>query len=231
VNVAEALNSRVTCRAFLDQQVPEQTVRAILAGATRAPSGGNIQPQHVWALAGEDLRKLSGLVVEKVRAGELSDGPAEYDVFPPAMKEPYLSRRWQVGADMYAALGATHYDSDTLKRQIVSNFEFFGAPVGLFFAIDRSMKVGQWSDLGMYIMAVMLLAREHGLHTAPMESWAMFPRTVAAHLGMPPELMLFCGMALGVMDETHPVNRWRARRMALEDFAKFRGFPPAGPTS
>jgi hypothetical protein len=29
--------------------------------------------------------------------------------------------------------------------------EFFGAPVGIFFLIDRKMGPPQWSDLGMYI--------------------------------------------------------------------------------
>lgn len=224
MKVTEALVSRITCRAFLDTPVPEQTVRAILKGATRAPSGGNLQPQHVWALSGADLKALTTAVANRVLAGELTDGPTEYNVFPTVLKEPYLSRRWQVGADMYTALNITRLDPDLFKQHLARNYEFFGAPVGLFFAIDRDMQQGQWSDLGMYIMSVMLLAREHGLHTAPLEAWANFPRTVAAHVNMPPELMLFCGMALGVMDTNDPVNRWRARRIDLDEFVRFRGF-------
>lgn len=232
MNLIEAMNTRITCRAFLDTPVPEETVRAILKGATRAPSGGNLQPQHVWALAGDDLKTLTTAVSNRVLAGELNDGPPDYNVFPVAMKEPYLTRRSQVGADMYSALNITRFDYEDFKQHLARNFQFFGAPVGLFFAIDRDMQQGQWSDLGMYIMSVMLLAREHGLHTAPLEAWANFPRTVAAHVNMPNELMLFCGMAMGVMDTEHPVNRWRARRAELAEFAHFRGFatqPEAAP--
>lgn len=224
MNLVEAMNSRITCRAFLDTAVPEETVRAILKGATRAPSGGNLQPQYVWALTGDDLKALTTAVSNRVLAGELNDGPPDYNVFPIALKEPYLTRRSQVGADMYNALGITRFDYELFKQHLARNFQFFGAPVGLFFAIDRDMQQGQWSDLGMYIMSVMLLAREHGLHTAPLEAWANFPRTVAAHVNMPKELMLFCGMALGVMDTEHPVNRWRARRADLAEFVHFRGF-------
>ena len=36
--------------------------------------------------------------------------------------------------------------------------------------------------------------------------------------------MLFCGMALGEMDDADPVNRIRTERAALEDFAVFGGF-------
>jgi nitroreductase len=224
MSVTEALATRLTCRSFLATPVPGQTVRAILEGATRAPSGGNLQPQHVWVLTGARLTTLVDTVVAKVRAGQFGDGVVDYAVFPPLLKEPYGTRRWQVGADMYAAIGVTRLDVEGIAAHLEANFRFFGAPVGLFFAIDRDMQQGQWSDLGMYVMAVMLLAREHGLHTAALESWALWPRTVAAHLGMPDELMLFCGMALGHMDEAAPINRWRARRAALHEFARIEGF-------
>jgi nitroreductase len=224
MSVTDALESRLTCRAFLDTPVSGETVRAILTDATRAPSGGNIQPQHVWALTGAPLHALVSEVVAQVRAGQLGEGAMDYAVFPPVLNEPYMSRRWQVGADMYAAIGVTRLDVEGIGAQLVRNFQFFGAPVGLFFAIDRDMQQGQWSDLGMYVMAVMLLAREHGLHTAALESWAMWPRTVAAHIGMPDNLMLFCGMALGEMDAAAPINRWRARRAALSEFATLQGF-------
>lgn len=222
--VTEALETRLTCRAFRPTPVSGATVRAILRAATRAPSGGNLQPQHVWALTGAPLSALIDDVVAKVRAGQIGDGTMDYAVFPPTLKEPYGARRWQVGADMYAAIGVTRLDVEGIAAQLEANFRFFGAPVGLFFAIDRDMQQGQWSDLGMYIMAVMLLAREHGLHTAALESWALWPRTVARHLGMPDEIMLFCGMAVGEMDEGAPINSWRARRANLDEFARLAGF-------
>ncbi len=224
MRVSEALDTRITCRAFLDTPVPEATVKAILAGASRAPSGGNLQPQFVWALTGDNLARLEAIVLERVAAGELADGATEYQIYPPVMKEPYKSRRSKVGADMYAAIGVTRDDVVGEMERFAQNFAFFGAPVGMFFAIDRGMQQGQRSDLGMYIMSVMLLAREHGLHTAPLESWALWPRTVRAFVGMPPELMLFCGLALGHMDTSHPINRWHAERAPLSEFAVLQGF-------
>ena len=44
MKVSDALQSRITCRAFLPDPVPAATVRAILDGAKQAPSGGNLQP-------------------------------------------------------------------------------------------------------------------------------------------------------------------------------------------
>ena len=53
MKVSEAINTRITTRAFLDKPVPAETLRAILETAKRAPSGGNLQPWHVWVVTGE----------------------------------------------------------------------------------------------------------------------------------------------------------------------------------
>jgi hypothetical protein len=41
---------------------------------------------------------------------------------------------------------------------------------------------------------------------------------------LPPELMIYCGMALGHADPSVAVNRLRSDRAPLEEFASFRGF-------
>ena len=82
----------------------------------------------------------------------------------------------------------------------------------------------QWSDLGGYIQTVMLLARGYGLHSCGQEAWTHWHKTIYALLGTPPELMLFCGIALGYADETAPINSWRAPRVPPAEFASFSGF-------
>jgi len=71
---------------------------------------------------------------------------------------------------------------------------------------------------------VMLLAREHGLDTCAQEAWSVWHRTVGEFLRLPPELLLFAGMALGYRDESAPINRLRTDRAPLEEFAELRGF-------
>ncbi|HUN26608.1 MAG TPA: nitroreductase [Steroidobacteraceae bacterium] len=223
MNVTEAVDSRMSCRAFLDTPIPEATVREVLDVARRAPSGGNLQPWIVHALTGQPLQAL----IERVRAKAL-DQPlgegTEYNIYPPNLKEPYRSRRFKCGEDLYALIGIPREERERRLRQYAKNFEFFGAPVGLFFVIDRGMGQDQWADLGMFMQSIMLLAREHGLHTCPQESWAGWHKTIGEFLGLPPELMLFCGMALGFRDESAPINRLRTDRASIEEFASFHGF-------
>jgi nitroreductase len=223
MNVTEAIQSRMSCRAFLPTPVPEATVRAILETARRAPSGGNLQPWRVYALAGEPLAQLLHTVQGKLFSHPRGEG-SEYDIYPAALGEPYRSRRYKCGEDMYATIGVTREDKPARLRQFAQNYALFGAPVGLFFFIDRQMGPPQWSDLGMYMQTVMLLAREHGLHTCAQEAWSVWYRTVGECLAAPAELMLFSGMALGHRDESAPINRLRTDRAPLAEIAELRGF-------
>jgi nitroreductase len=223
VNVTEAIETRTSCRAFLPTPVPEETVRSILDTARRAPSGGNLQPWHVYALAGDPLEQLLAAVRGKLFSHPRGEG-SEYDIYPANLGEPYRSRRFKCGEDMYATIDVPRENKPARLMQFARNYRLFGAPVGLFFFIDRQMGPPQWSDLGMFMQSVMLLAREHGLHTCAQEAWSVWYRTVGEFLRVPPELMLFSGMALGHRDESAPINRLRTDRAPLEEIAVFRGF-------
>jgi nitroreductase len=198
-------------------------VRAILDAARQAPSGGNLQPWRVHALTGTPLAGLVALVRARMPSNPRGEDP-EYDIYPREPWEPYRSRRFKCGEDLYATIGVKREDRLARLLQFARNYEFFGAPVGLFFCLDRRLGPPQWSDVGMYMQSVMLLAREHGLDTCAQEAWSVWHRTVGEFLGVPPELMLFSGMALGYRDESAPINCLRTERAPLEEVASLRGF-------
>lgn len=222
MKVSDAINTRITTRAFLDRPVPGEVLRRILETAKRAPSGGNLQPWHVWVLAGEPMVRFKALIKEKAAVTPRGEG-TEYNIYPAELKEPYKARRFKCGEDMYATINVPREDKFGRLMNFARNFEFFGAPAAFFFAIDRQMQQGQWADLGMFMQSIMLLAREEGLHTCPQEAWAIWHKTVGEYLSIPAELMLFCGMGIGFIDEAHPINRLRTDRAPLDEFATFVG--------
>ncbi len=195
-------------------------IRTLLDTARFAPSGGNLQPWIVHVLSGRSMARFRAMLAPKVQAAPLG-GEAEYHVYPPHLKEPYRSRRFKVGEDMYALIGVKREDKPGRVRQFARNFDFFGASTAMFFFVDRIMGPPQWSDIGMFMQNLMLLAREQGLETCPQEAWASWHREVADFFQVGPELMLFCGMALGYGDPGAPINELRAQRISADEFARF----------
>ena len=219
MNVSEAVDRRVSVRAYLDRPVAGELVRELLLAAQRAPSGGNLQPWRVHALTGAPLEGLKAKV-----AANLAGETPEYDVYPPDLWDPFRTRRFQCGEDLYATIGIPREDKPARLQQLFKNTQLFGAPVGLFFSLDRKLGPPQWSDVGMYMQTLMLLATERGLATCAQEFWARYPKTVAEHLALPDDHMLFSGMALGWPDESAPINTLRTRRDPFEVWAEMRGF-------
>jgi nitroreductase len=223
MKVTEAVQARWSCRAFLDRAVPRETVEGILEIAARAPSGGNLQPWHVDVLAGAALAALKAKVAARLAFNPKGEG-TEFPVYPPNLDSPWRERRFACGEHLYASIGIPRENRPARLMQFARNFDLFGAPVGLFFSIPRDFGRPQWSHLGMFIQTIMLLAAERGLATCPQEAWAIVHKTVGQEIGLPPEHMLTCGMALGYADEAQPINQWRTEREPLDAFATFAGF-------
>ncbi len=223
MKVSEALLTRKSCRAFLPDPVPESTLRAILEVARYAPSGGNLQPWHLFAISGQPLRALLNDVADLMVETPRGEDP-EYEVYPSPLQDPYNARRFKCGEDLYASIGVSRDDKRGRVAQFRRNFALFGAPVALFAYIDRSMGPPQWSDMGMFLQSLMLVATEHGLHTCAQEAWAQWPQAVAKHVNPPGEWMLFCGIALGYMDNKNPINSLRTERASVDEIATFAGF-------
>ena len=222
-SVTAALQSRHSCRAFLSTPVAAGVVRNILDTARAAPSGGNLQPWQIFVLANEAIADFRARLAPRQAASPMGEAPG-YDIYPPNVKEPYRSRRYKCGEDMYATIGVARDDKPARLRQFARNFNFFGAPVAMFFVLDRSMGPPQWSDVGMLIQSIMLLAREQGLDTCPQEAWTVWHQFVAEYLGLGPEQILFCGLSLGYRDASAPINTLRTDRAPLAECCTFLGF-------
>lgn len=223
MDVRAAVESRYSCRSFLDKAVPEKIVREIVERAARAPSAGNMQPWRIYVLAGNRVRALKAELA--ARTNELPKGEGgDYQIYPDPMVEPYRGRRFKVGELLYKSIEVPRDDKPARYRQYARNYQFFGAPVALFFALEHSFGVAQWADIGGYLQTVMLLARAYGLHTCPQQAWVAFHKTVRRHLNLPANLIIYSGMAMGYADDDAPINTWQSPREPLDTYATFVGF-------
>ena len=220
--VDATIAGRRSMRAFLPTPVPREVVTAILDVAARAPSGVNTQPWKVHVLTGGARRSLSDAIVAVYDDPEASAGhAADFNSYPDKWTSPYVDRRRRVGWDLYGLLGIKKGDTARMHAQVRRNYEFFGAPVGLIFAIDRHMARGGVLDCGMFMQNIMLAARARGLDTCPQAAFSIYHQVIRAQLGIPPEEMVVCGMSLGHADPGALENTLRTVREPASSFAIF----------
>lgn len=221
--VDAAIISRMSVRAFTSQAVDKATIGHLLQVASRAPSGTNCQPWHVYVLSGASRDTLvekvcaahDALRADPVLAAEYAE---EYDYYPQQWVSPYIDRRRENGWGLYGLLGIGKGDKDKMHAQHQRNYRFFDAPVGLMFTVDRVMGRGSLLDYGTFLQSFMVAARGHGLHTCPQAAWNGFAKIIMPHIGAGAGEMLVCGMALGYADPEASVNGFHTPRVPVADF-------------
>ena len=225
-SVQDAINTRMSARAFTQQPVTREQIAELLALASRAPSGTNTQPWKVYVLQGETRNALVEKVCaahDEVRAHpeKAADYREPYDYYPEKWVSPFIDRRRENGWSLYGLLGITKGDKDKMHAQHQRNYRFFDAPVGLMFTLDKVMGRGSLVDYGMFLQTIMLAARGMGLHTCPQAAWNGFGSIILPHIGAGDNEMLVCGMALGYADESDIVNTFRTPREAVASFTRW----------
>ncbi|EAW39603.1 Nitroreductase [marine gamma proteobacterium HTCC2080] len=220
MNVSEAIAGRQSIRAFdSDREVTSEVITSILTTAGRAPSGSNIQPWHVYVVTGAAKNRISDACKARYLSGD--EGESEYHYYPQAWRQPYIGRRRQTGFGLYGLLGIDKADTAAVQGYRVTNYEFFGAPMGLFFTIDRDMELGSWVDYGMFLQSIMLSARGAGLETCAQAAFCPYFDSVMPLLRAPDEQMLICGMSLGYPQRGAVINSYRTERLDAEAFTTF----------
>jgi nitroreductase len=221
--VDRAIISRRSVRRFLTMPVPRADIAEILDAAARAPSGTNMQPWRGYVLVGAARDELCA-AVQAVFDAEEQGHRHEVQYYPNEFFEPYLSRRRKVGWDLYGTIGIVRGENAKMRAQHRRNFQFFDAPVGMVFTVHRDLATGSWLDYGMFLENIMVAARGRGLDTCAQAAWTHYHKVMRPVLGLAPEEVVVCGMALGYADSDAPENRLVTERTASAQFMSWRGF-------
>ena len=224
MNVDEALKARISVRAFKPDPVPQALVRDVLDAARWSPSGSNMQPWKIIAVTGAARDAARDATLQALGRGASAEEMGGYGFNPDPLDGVYQQRHSDYGAAYYKILGVDRADQAARMAQVMRNFDFFGAPVGLFIVLDHSFSHGQWAHIGMFMQSIALAAVERGLGTCMQEAFASARKSLGAHFGLPDNEFIYCAMALGYPDETAPVNNPERHRIPVEEFTRFEGF-------
>ena len=216
MKVSDAVLSRSSIRAYTKKIVPNEIIKELLITASRSASGGNLQPWKIYVINGASMQAF----LDFQSSWDQPEIPG-YDIYPPKLKEPYRTSRYDLGEQMYSLLGIERDNKEARINQVLKNFTFFGAPAAIFCFVDKQMGPPQWSDLGMFLQSFMLLAKEAGLDTCAQEAWSLKSDSVSEFVGADNDDMLFCGMAIGYADKDAPVNQLTSERRPIDQWATF----------
>tara|TARA_B100000767_G_C19768113_1_gene538629 strand:- start:1219 stop:1872 length:654 start_codon:yes stop_codon:yes gene_type:complete len=216
MKVSDAVTNRSSIRSFKEDPIDNKLIEKILLKSSRSASGGNLQPWRIYVINKQSMNKFL-----KFQENWVEAETPPYEIYPPELKEPYRTSRYELGEDMYSLLNIAREDKAGRIAQVMENFKFFGAPAAFFCFVDRQMGPPQWSDLGMFLQTFMLLAQEEGLDTCAQEAWSIKHDSVSSFLDIPENEMLFCGMSIGYKDPDAPINQLISKRRPIEEWAKF----------
>jgi nitroreductase len=221
MNVINALNSRKAVRNFIPNPVEKETLVKIMTAANRTPSWADTQPWEIFVATGDVLNGLRQAFLDKYNAGAPSQPELSIPQdWPPALKQ----RMAENMANRYAELGLDRNDKQARQDILRRNYEFFNAPMVIYLCMERSLTAWSIFDVGMMAQSIMLAAQEFGVGSIPAVQLVVYPELIREELGIPEELMILLGIALGYEDEDDQANKPVSLRRPVEEVVRVKGF-------
>ena len=213
----ELLDGRYSCRGFLPEPVPRNTIEHILRISQRTPSWCNTQPWQVTI--------TSGASTERFREAMLAASdrePSPDFAWPAKYQGVYQERRRECGYGLYESVGVARGDRAASAQQALENFRLFGAPHVAIITTDASLGVYGAIDCGGWVGNFMLAARSLGVATVAQAALSSWPDIVREQLGLPADRLVVCGISFGFEDTSHRANKFRTARAPLESVVQWR---------
>ena len=214
MNVSEAIAARKSIRAFLPTPIEPEVLQALFATASRSPSWANSQPWEVYVASGETLQRIKTAYAANYAQGVAASPETPR---PTAWSQAAVQRREQLHPGMQRDCG------DDAKQFGVLNQTMFNAPTVAFMCMDKVLSAWSLYDIGAYAQSLMLAAVEQGIGTIPAIQVTNFPEVLHRELGIPDNLQVTIGIAMGYADPNHGINRFLSDRSPVEETVHFHG--------
>jgi len=210
VLLSEAIRTRHSTRLFLPRPVPHSSLERALEAARHAPSNSNTQAWRLFIATGPALQRLTGALVHAASAGEEPSFPG----LPPSFA-PYRSA---LGAQVYGkeGWGLARDDMEGRKAATLRNFDFFGAPVVVVVGMSTELEGEEALSVGMYVQTLLLALTAQGLGSCVEIAIAGYPEIVRREMGIPEDMRILCGIAVGYEDTSARVNGIRSKREGVD---------------
>ena len=216
MDLIRAMEERRSVRAFLDRPVEKEKLERLLQLATRAPSAINLQPWEITVVFGEEKKRLSRVLVKRMRERRISCAPGARKPLP----EVFLERQRGLLDVILPNLPDEASFEDFINE---GSCYFYGAPSAVIIVFDEVFSSVRLTDIGILLGYLLLAAHAMGLGTCPIGLITAFEDDIRELLNIPDQKQVVIGVGVGYPDPEAPVNRARSNRVPLGDVVKWRG--------
>jgi len=215
MDLIEAIKERRSARAFLEKTVARETLEDLLHLATQAPSAINLQPWELTVVSGEEKKRLSRVLVKRMKERNISCGPGAKK----PLSEAFMERQRGLLNTIQP-----HLREGTVFQEFINegSCNFYGAPTAVIISIDQVFSSARLTDIGVLAGYLVLAAHGLGLSTCPIGLITAFDEDLKEELSLSEEKQVVIGVAVGYGDPDAPINRGRSERVPLQDVVKWR---------
>jgi nitroreductase len=217
MDAIKCIQSRMSIRKFKDTPVPHDVLVNIIEAAKWSPSYKNSQPWEVVIVSGEKKEALSKMLIALLEKNEppCPDIP-EPMAWPPSEKariDSLMKKRSELtGMDLN--------DPEIRKKAKIANFNFYGAPHGIFLFQNASLSLWSLFDIGLFAQSLMLAASAYDIGTVPQAFLTDYAHHIKKFLGVPETHRLVLGISTGYPDWESRANKFRTDRILWKEFTR-----------
>ena len=215
MKLINAIEERMSTRAFLDKPVDRETLEDLLRLASRAPSAINLQPWEFTVVSGEERIRLSRILLKRMKEKNISCGPGTTNPLP----EYFIERERGLLNTMVPGLPEKTPFQDFINE---GSCNFYNAPTSIIITIDKVFSSVRLTDIGIVLGYLVLAAHALGLGTCPIGLITAFDDDIKEELSIPEEKQVIIGVAVGYKDPQAPINKPKSERVPLNDIVKWR---------
>jgi len=215
MEIIKAMKERRSTRAFLDRPVSQEILENLMDLAAQAPSAINLQPWELTIVSGEERKRLSRVLVKRMKERNISCGPGANKPLSPL----FMERQRGLLNAILPNLPLNTPFQDFINE---GSCNFYGAPTAVIISMDQAFSNARLTDIGVLVGYLVLAAHGLGLGTCPIGLITAFDADIREELGLSDECRVIIGVAVGYADPDSPINRSRSERAPLKDVVKWR---------
>ena len=215
MDLLKGIGERRSTRAFLERPVEREKIETLINYATQAPSAINLQPWELIVVSGEEKKRLSRILVKRMKERNISCGPGAKSPLP----EYFVERQTGLLDTILPNLPEQTPFQDFINE---GSCNFYGAPTAIIITLDQVFSSARLTDIGVLVGYLVLAAHALELGTCPIGLITAFDDDIKEALSIRDEKQVVIGVALGYGDPDSPINRSRSERVPVGDVVKWR---------